>query len=122
MSKTEAQYFLGLINYYKRFIKDCYMISKPLSELTKTIMLICADEEEKAFQSLTKAVVIAPVLRQFEPQRKIYVTGDVSRIGIAAVTEKEFETGRHPVCFASKLLNSEHQNHAAHYLELLGII
>lgn len=31
----EIRLFLGMVNFYRRFIKDCSTISKPLSRLTK---------------------------------------------------------------------------------------
>ena len=121
-SRRDVQSFLGLINYYRRFIKDCSKIAKPLTELTKDVPFQWSDDAETAFRKLKHTVISAPVLYQFDPSRKIYVTTDACRIGIGAVMEQDFEDGRHPVCFASKTLNSAQQNYAAHDLELLGIM
>jgi len=33
-NKSEVQYFLGLVSYYRRFIGDCAQIAKPLHQLT----------------------------------------------------------------------------------------
>ena len=121
-SRRDVQSFLGLINYYRRFIKNCSKIAKPLTELTKDVLFEWSNEAEVAFRKLKHAVISAPVLYQFDPSRKIYVTTDACRIGIGAVMEQDFEDGRHPVCFASKTLNSAQQNYAAHDLELLGIV
>ena len=35
ITKLELQQFLGFVNYYRRFIKDCASISKPLYQLTE---------------------------------------------------------------------------------------
>ena len=35
INKLELQQFLGFVNYYRRFIKDCASISKPLYQLTE---------------------------------------------------------------------------------------
>jgi hypothetical protein len=39
-SKKELQSFLGLVNYYRRFIRNCSKITKPLTELTKNVPFI----------------------------------------------------------------------------------
>ena len=36
-SKRDVQSFLGLVNYYRRFIKSCSRIAKPLTLLTKNV-------------------------------------------------------------------------------------
>ena len=51
-NKIEVKYFLGLINYYRRFIKDCSKIVKSLSEFRKNNPFIWSNEEEKAFLRL----------------------------------------------------------------------
>ena len=82
-----------MVNYYRRFIKDFFKIANPLSELTKNKPFIWGKEEDNAFQRLKKAVVTAPVLRQFDTTRKIHVTTDASRIGFGAVMNKNSRTG-----------------------------
>ena len=34
-NKSEVQQFLGLVSYYRRFIRDCAQIAKPLHQLTE---------------------------------------------------------------------------------------
>ena len=34
-TKCEVQQFLGLVNYYRRFIRNCAQIAKPLHQLTE---------------------------------------------------------------------------------------
>ena len=120
-SKKELQSFLGLVNYYRRFIKNCSKITKPLTELTKNVPFIWTDKTETAFQELKKTVTSAPVLRQFNKNLPIYITTDASKYAIGGVMEQDFSDGRHPVAFVSRTLNQSEQNYAAHDLELLGI-
>ena len=34
-NKSEVQQFLGLVSYYRKFIRDCAQIVKPLHQLTE---------------------------------------------------------------------------------------
>ena len=120
--KKELQSFLGLVNYYRRFIRNCSKIAKPLTDLTKNVPFDWSKEASNAFDLLKKAVISAPVLRQFHPSYKVLVTTDASKQAIGAVMEQEFPDGRYPVAFLSRTLNSAEQNYAAHDLELLGIV
>ena len=64
-SKRDVQQFLGLANYYRRFIKDFGVIAKPLNHLTEKNA--CAEFEwsatcQRAFENLRKCLVEPPVL------------------------------------------------------------
>jgi hypothetical protein len=60
---TEVQSFLGLANYYRRFIRDFARISAPLSELTKKgAPFEWGGGQENSFQNLKDADKSAPVL------------------------------------------------------------
>ena len=99
--KKDVQSFLGLVNYYRRFVRNCSKISKPLTELTKDVPFNWGVSEEKAFRELKVKVTSAPVLSQFDPHRKIFVTTDACKLAIGAVMEQDHQDGCHPVCYAS---------------------
>ncbi|GJS42271.1 putative nucleotidyltransferase, ribonuclease H [Tanacetum coccineum] len=61
---TELRSFLGLVNYYRRFIMGYSAIASPLTELLKKNKAWIWDEECQAtFKSLKKTVIEEPVLR-----------------------------------------------------------
>lgn len=121
-SKKDIQSFLGLVNYYRRFIKNCSGISKPLTELTKNVPFIWTTPAEESFEKLKSVITSAPVLRTFRDDLPVFVTTDASKVAIGAVLEQDDSDGRRPVAFTSRTLNSAEQNYAAHDLELLGIV
>lgn len=121
-TKKELQSFLGLVNYYRRFIRNCSKIAKPLTELTKNVPFNWNKSANDAFKELKRSIITAPVLAQFNPKKEIYVTTDASKYAIGAVMEQDYDDGRHPVAFISRTLNPHEQNYAAHDLELLGIV
>lgn len=121
-SKKELQSFLGLVNYYRRFIKNCSKTAKPLTDLTKNVPYVWHKEADNSFKELKKAVISAPVLNQYNPKYPIFVTTDASKYAIGAVLEQDFPDDRHPVAFVSRTLNPAEQNYAAHDLELLAIV
>jgi hypothetical protein len=83
---TEVQSFLGLANYYRRFIRDFARISIPLSELTKNgIPFECGGGQENYFQNLKDAVKSAPVLQLANPSKPYIVNCDAKDLGIGAV-------------------------------------
>nr|GFB98081.1 hypothetical protein [Tanacetum cinerariifolium] len=56
---TEVRQFLGLAGYYRRFIKEFSLISKPLTKLTqKNKPFIWGNDEEKAFQTLKRKLFV----------------------------------------------------------------
>ena len=111
-----------MVNFYRRFIKNCARIAKPLTQLTKNVPFIWTAKAQQSFNALKEVLVTAPVLKAFNPNCPILVTTDASRIAIGAVLEQEFPNGRHPVAFISKTLNPAEQNYALHNSEMLAIV
>jgi hypothetical protein len=120
---TEVQSFLGLANYYRRFIKDFSRLAAPLSELTKKkVPFEWGGDQEISFNALKSAVQNAPVLQLADPTKPYVVTCDASDLGIGAVLEQEQDDGPHPVAFASRKLSSAERNYPVHERELLAIV
>jgi len=58
----DVQRFIGLCNYYRRFVKDFAKIAKPLHNLTrKNIKFLWTNECEYAFKELKKRLITSPI-------------------------------------------------------------
>ena len=120
--KKDVRSFLGMVNFYRRFIKNCAHIAKPLTALTKDVPFQWDNNADQAFQELKNCLVSAPVLRAFDPKNPIVITTDASKFALGAVLEQEFPDGKHPIAYLSKTLNAAEQNYAPHNSEMLGIV
>ncbi|GJR21684.1 putative reverse transcriptase domain-containing protein [Tanacetum coccineum] len=94
---TEVRQFLGLAGYYRRFIKEFSLISKPLTKLTqKNKPYVWGDDEEEAFQTLKLKLCSAPILSLPEGSEDFVVYCDASLKGFGVVLmqrEKEENIG-----------------------------
>ena len=62
-SVFEIRSFLGLAEYYKRFIKDFSWLAAPMMRLTrKEVQFVWDDSCERAFQELKRRLTSAPIL------------------------------------------------------------
>jgi len=85
----DVRKFLGLANYYRRFIKDFARVARPINMLTrKDVKWQWGVEQQKVFDKLkrvftTKPVLVAPDLdKEFrvEADASNYTTGGVLSI------------------------------------------
>lgn len=118
----EAQRFLGMINYYRRFIPHC-------SEVANAIQNYISKKEdwgtyqEDAFKLLKSYLTSKPTLVTFKTGHLYRLTTDASKLGVGAVLE---EVDRHDriigiVSYFSKSYHGAEKNYPAGELELLGI-
>nr|GEZ65165.1 putative reverse transcriptase domain-containing protein [Tanacetum cinerariifolium] len=83
---TEIHQFLGLADYYWRFIKDFSKIAKSLTKLTqKHKKYIWGEDQESAFQLLKKKLCEAPILALPDGNDDFAVYYDASHQGLGAV-------------------------------------
>ncbi|GJX06803.1 retrotransposon protein, putative, ty3-gypsy subclass [Tanacetum coccineum] len=86
----EIRQFLGLIGYYRRFIKDFSKIAKALTELTqKNKKYIWGEDQETAFQLLKQKLCEAPILALPEGNDDFVVYCDAFPQGLGAVLMQE---------------------------------
>ena len=120
----EVQKFLGLANYYRRFIKYFARIVASLYVLVrKEQKWKWEKEQEEAFEKLKIVFTIEPILAIPEINRKMRVEVDTSDYTTERVLSTKYEDGKwRPVAFISKLLNTMEQNYKIHNKEMLAVI
>ena len=111
-SLKELTSFLGLANYYRRFIKGFSEIASPLNALTKKgVKFFWSESCANAFDLLKHALISAPVLAfpDFEEQFLLYVDASLTGIGFALA---QVQDGKEVViAFNGRDLNQAERNY-----------
>ena len=120
----EVQKFLGLANYYRRFIKDFAKIAAPLHVLVrKEQKWKWEKEQEKVFGKLKEVFTTEPVLAIPDIDREMRVEEDTLDYAMGGVLSLKGEDGRwRPVAFISKSLNAIERNYEIYDKEILAVI
>ena len=123
-SKKEVQQFLGLANYYRRFVKNFAGISKPLHRLTeKNVPFEWTRHCQSAFDELRKCLVSSPVLAYPDYNRQFILDTDASDTGIGAVLSQISDQGSERViAYASRSLTRPEQRYCVTRKELLAVV
>jgi len=123
-SLKELQSFLGLANFYRKFIKNFSEIAAPLTDGTKnasqTRPIIWNEAMSFAFDALKNALVSAPCLALPDPDGEFEVITDASE-DAKAVGAVLMQSG-HPIAFESAKLNPHQLNYSVHDKEMFAII
>jgi hypothetical protein len=115
----EIQSFLGLAEYYRRFIKDFSKIAKPMMKLLeKNKAFEWKIECQASFEELRKRLTSAPVLVLLDLTKKFEIYCDASRRGLRCVLIQEGQV----VCYASLQLRKHEENYPTHDLELAAVV
>ena len=116
--------FLGMINYYSKFIKDfsskMHSLYQLLSNKTEWLW---SKECEIAFLWAKEVLSSKQVLVHYDPQKPLILSVDASPCGIGAVLSHLMEDRTEgPVEFASRMLSSAEKNYAQIENDGLAII
>lgn len=100
--------FLGMVNYYRRFI-DCFSdLTTPLTDLLKGKPKIVTwnAEAEAAFNVLKEKLITAPVLANPRFDLPFKIQTDASDLAIAGILTQEIEGAEHVVAYYSRKLTT----------------
>ena len=114
--------FLGLVNYYGKFIPNLATLLQPLNELLQAdAKLVWSRKCDQAFQEAKRK--IASVLTHYDPARPIKLAVDASPYGVGAVISHNMPNGtERPIAFASRTLHKSEKNYAQIEKEALAIV
>lgn len=85
----EVQSFLGLINYYRKFVPSFVRIARPLyALLEKQTVWRWTAEEQTAFETLRTLMTREPVLAFPDFARDFLISTDASNFAIGAVLKQ----------------------------------
>ena len=120
----ELRAFLGLLNYYGRFIPNRATLTKPLTRLLyKDTPWRWTQECMESFQKVKDVLVSSNCVTHYNPSFPLRLAADASAYGLGAVLSHVMEDGQEqPIAFASRSLSKSEQNYAQVEKEALALI
>ena len=124
----ELRSFLGLLNYYGKFIRNLSTIVHPLNSLLQAHKRCPECEQacpecEQAFKKAKEELSSSAVLVHYDPNLTITLAGDASAYGIGAVISHTLPDGsERPIAYASRSLSPSERNYAQLEKEALSLI
>lgn len=123
---TEVRRLIGILQWYRRFIRDFSTISEPITSLIKGrkkgLPIKWTDEAENAFQLLKERLVSAPILTTPRWDKPFFIQTDASDVGIGAVLFQEDGGFEHPVAYASRKLTKAERKYTVTERECLAVL
>lgn len=118
-SVKDVRAFLGLAGYYRKFVKNFGIISKPLTTLLrKGVLFMWTSVHDEAFTALKQALSSTPVLSLPDFTKTFVIETDASDRGVGAVLLQE----GHPIAYISRALGPKNQALSTYEKECLAIL
>jgi len=110
----DVRKFLGLANYYKRFIKDFAQVTRPMNMLTrKDVKWVWGESQQKAFEKLKGVFTTKPVLAAPDLDKEFRIEADASNYATRGILSMKCSDNLwRPVTFISKSLSDTKRNYS----------
>ena len=120
----ELRSFLGLLNYYGKFIPNLSTLLHPLNALLQAETKWAWSKEcAEAFQLSKDQLTSAQVLTHYDPALPLNLAADASAYGVGAVISHVMPDGsERPIAFASRTLSTSEKNYAQLEKEALSLV
>ena len=123
-TSKRVQQFLGLANYYRRFVQGFTNTARPLHRLTeKTAKFTWSAECQAAFDELCHRLCETPVLSFPDYSKSFILDTDASDTGLGAIISQLDESGHeHVTAYGSRLLCKTERKYCVTRRELLDVV
>nr|XP_021183516.2 uncharacterized protein K02A2.6-like [Helicoverpa armigera] len=121
---TQLKSFLGMLNYYGKFISNLSTLLYPLHNLLKKDVRWKWDRCcERAFNEAKRVLLGDRVLAHYEEGRPLVLSVDSSAYGLGAVLAHRYSDGsERPISCVSRTLNAAERNYSQLDKEALAIL
>ena len=124
-SFNQLRRFIGMVNFYRRFIPNCASLVQPLTELLKGTKkhFVFTDEAKSAFDATKKALSEVTIIKPFDlhPDSTLVLMTHASATAIAAVLQQRIGNALRPLSFFSKKLDDTQRRYSTFGRELLAV-
>jgi hypothetical protein len=115
--------FLGLVNFYRPFIKNIAVMQQPLTNLLRDNQKWQWTEiEQKSFDDIKVALTTAPVLGLPDYTKPFILTTDASDLGIGAILSQKQEGKERVISYFSRPLNKAEKNYSITEKEAMAMV
>ena len=113
-SSTQLRSFLGLLNYYYKFLHNLAAKLAPLHTLlSKHQKWIWGDDQKRAFQCAKEALQSGALLTHYDPRKPLELVCDAIDYGIGAVLSHVVDNSHErPIAYISHTLSSAEQHNS----------
>ena len=125
-SLRKLREFLGLVNFYRRFIPNCASLVQPLTDLlspkhTSHESLQLSEDALSAFQAVKTSLANATLLAHPDPSAPYCLMVDASNVAVGGVLQQCVQDIWQPISFFSKRLQPAETKYSTFSRELLSI-
>lgn len=123
---TEIKRLIGLVSWYRRFIKDFSTICSPISDLLhgrkKGQSITWTTEADQAFNEIKRRLTSAPVLASPDFTKPFIIQCDASNTAVGSILYQASDGIEHPVAYASRTLNKCERKYSTTEKELAALL
>ena len=119
----QCRSFIGLCQYYRRFVPKFSEIAAPLYALTKKgVPFVWTPQCQAAFDQLKSSLISADVLALPSDEGEYILDTDASDVAMGGVLSIVQDGVERPVCYASQLFDKHQKNYSVTRKEMLALV
>ena len=121
--ETQLRSYLGLLNFYRKFLPRAATVLEPLNKLLRSKESFSwGREQQLAFAESKELLMNSTALVHYDPKLPIVVSADSSSYGIGAVMSHRIDNVDRPVYFISRTLTETERNYPQLEREALALV
>ena len=120
---SELKSYLGLLNYYGRFLPNLSTELAPLHQLLqKNAKFRWNSLQQQAFERSKQLLKESNLLVHFDPSKEVILTCDASPYGLGAIISHVIDGGDRPISCASRTLSPAEKKYSQLEKEALAVV